>query len=109
MILKLLCGKRRRRSLFTSRVCVRMGQKVPKPRTLEQVQEHGEDWIEWGGAIVATVPLLPPEGRSLRVQITLDERLLSKIDAVCKNRSAFLSDAARRLLDERSAVKHRTP
>jgi predicted RNase H-like HicB family nuclease len=85
------------------------GQKVPKPRTLEQVQAEGEDWIEWEGAIVATVPLLPPEGRSLRVQITIDERLLSKIDAVSKNRSAFLSDAARRLLDERSAVKHRTP
>ncbi len=85
------------------------GHKVRKPRTLEQVQADGEDWIEWEGAIVATVPLLPPEGRSLRVQITIDERLLSKIDAVSKNRSAFLSDAAKRLLDERSAVKHRTP
>jgi predicted RNase H-like HicB family nuclease len=74
-------------------------QKVPKPRTLEQVQTDGEDWIEWEGAIVATVPLLPPEGRSLRVQITMDERLLSKIDAVTKNRSAFLSEAARRLLE----------
>jgi hypothetical protein len=28
----------------------------------------------------------------------MDERLLSKIDAVSKNRSAFLSEAARRLL-----------
>ncbi len=78
------------------------GQKVPKPRTLEQVREDGEDWIEWNGAIVTTVPLLPPEGRSLRVQITMDERLLSKIDAVSKNRSAFLSEAARRLLEARS-------
>jgi predicted RNase H-like HicB family nuclease len=77
-------------------------QKVPKPRTLEQVREDGEDWIEWNGAIMATVPLLPPEGRSLRVQITMDERLLSKIDAVSKNRSAFLSEAARRLLEGRS-------
>ena len=73
-------------------------QKLPKPKTLEQVRADGEDWIEWEGAIVATVPLLPPEGRSLRVQITMDERLLSKIDAVSKNRSAFLSEAARRLL-----------
>ena len=74
-------------------------QKVPKPRTLEQVREDGEDWVDWNGAIIATVPLLPPEGRSLRVQITMDERLLSKIDAVSKNRSAFLSEAARRLLE----------
>jgi predicted RNase H-like HicB family nuclease len=84
------------------------GQKVRKPRTLEQVQEDGEDWIEWEGAIVTMVPLLPPEGRSLRVQITIDERLLSKIDAVSKNRSAFLSDAAKLLLGEKSPVKHRT-
>jgi predicted RNase H-like HicB family nuclease len=81
------------------------GQKLPKPRTLEHIRKDGEDWIEWKGAIVATAPLLPPEGRSLRVQITMDERLLSKIDAVTSNRSAFLSEAARRLLDERSSVK----
>ena len=77
-------------------------RKVPKPRTLEQVREDGEDWIEWNGAIIAMVPLLPPQGRSLRLQITMDERLVSKIDAVTKNRSAFLSDAARRLLGARS-------
>jgi hypothetical protein len=29
----------------------------------------------------------------------MDERLLSKIDAVTKNRSAFLSEAAGRLLE----------
>ncbi len=78
------------------------GQKIPKPRTLEQVRQDSEDWIEWNGAIVATVPLLPPEGQSLRVQITMDQRLLSRIDAVSKNRSAFLSEAARRLLEARS-------
>ena len=85
------------------------GQKVRKPRTLEQIQADGEDWIEWEGAIIAMVPLLPPEGRSLRVQITIDGRLLSRIDAVSRNRSAFLADAAKRLLDEKSPVKHRTP
>jgi predicted RNase H-like HicB family nuclease len=74
------------------------GQKVPKPRTIEQIRADREDWIEWEDAIVATVPLLPPEGRRLRVQITMDERLLSKIDAVSKNRSAFVSEAARRML-----------
>jgi len=85
------------------------GQKVPRPRTLEQIRQAREDWIEWEGAIVATVPLLPPGGRSLRVQITMDERLLSKIDAVTRNRSAFLSEAARRLLGEESAVKDQNP
>jgi predicted RNase H-like HicB family nuclease len=74
------------------------GQKAPKPRTLEQIRADREDWIEWENAIVTTVPLLPPEGRRLRVQITMDERLLSRIDAVSKNRSAFVSEAARRML-----------
>jgi len=77
-------------------------QRVPKPRTLEQIRQDNDDWIEWSDAIIATVPLLPPGGRSLRVQITMDERLLLKIDAVTKNRSAFLSEAARRLLVARS-------
>jgi predicted RNase H-like HicB family nuclease len=77
-------------------------QKVPKPRSLEEIRRGRDDWIDWEDAVVATVPLLPAGGHSLRVQITMDERLLSKIDAVTKNRSAFLAEAARRLLDEPS-------
>jgi predicted RNase H-like HicB family nuclease len=72
---------------------------VPKPRSLEAVKAADEDWIDWEDAVVATVPLLPPPGRTQRVQITMDERLLSRIDAVSKNRSAFLSEAARRELE----------
>ncbi len=75
------------------------GEKVPRPRSLEQIRRAGDDWIQWADAVVATVPLLPAGGRSLRVQITMDERLLSRIDAVTKNRSAFLAEAARRLLE----------
>jgi predicted RNase H-like HicB family nuclease len=75
-------------------------QKVPGPRSLDQIRHDHEDWIEWEGAIVSTVPLLPAGNRSQRVQITMDERLLSRIDAVTKNRSAFLAEAARRLLEE---------
>jgi len=83
--------------------------KLPRPRTLDRIRGGAEDWIEWNGAIVATVPLLPPKGRSLRVQITMDERLLSRIDAVSGNRSAFLSAAANSLLDGRTAEKPHNP
>lgn len=73
------------------------GEKIPKPRDLNAIRKE-EDWIEWKHAVVATVPLLPPPGRSQRVQVTMDERLLAQIDAVSKNRSAFLADAAQQFL-----------
>jgi predicted RNase H-like HicB family nuclease len=77
------------------------GHKIPKPRTVEAIYEAKEDWVEMDHAIIATVSLLPPQGKSLRVQVTIDERLLARIDAVAKNRSAFLSQAAMQVLETR--------
>jgi predicted RNase H-like HicB family nuclease len=74
------------------------GEDVPAPRALEDIRAAADDWYSVEGAIVAMVPLLPPPGRAVRVNITLEERLLAEIDAVTKNRSAFLADAARRAL-----------
>jgi predicted RNase H-like HicB family nuclease len=76
------------------------GDKIPKPRTVEAIRESKQDWVDFTDAIVATVSLLPPEGKSLRVQVTMDERLLARIDAVTKNRGAFLSRAALQALKE---------
>jgi len=76
------------------------GDKIPKPRTAEAIREARQDWVDMKDAIVATVSLLPPQGKALRVQITMDERLLARIDAVTKNRSAFLSQAALRVLEK---------
>lgn len=73
-------------------------EEVPAPRTLEEIRAAGEDWIEWEGATVAIIPLLPPTGRSVRINITMDEQLLAQIDAVTSNRSAFLANAARQVL-----------
>ena len=72
---------------------------VPEPRSLEQIKAAGEDWIDWDGAVAALVPLLPPAGRAVRINVTMDERLLAQINAVTGNRSAFLADAARWLLE----------
>lgn len=77
------------------------GTRIPKPRTVEAIREARQDWVDLKDAIIATVSLLPPQGKVLRVQVTMDERLLARIDAVTKNRSAFLSQAALSILEKR--------
>ncbi len=74
------------------------GEAVPPPRDLEAIRAANDDWIEWEGATAVLVPLLPPEGRTVRVNVTLDAQLLARIDAVSRNRSGFLAEAAERLL-----------
>lgn len=76
------------------------GTRIPKPRTVEAIREARQDWVDLKDAIIATVSLLPPQGKVLRVQVTMDERLLARIDAVTKNRSAFLSQAALSVLEK---------
>jgi predicted RNase H-like HicB family nuclease len=75
-------------------------QKIPKPRSLEAIRQAKHDWLDLDDAIVATVPLLPASGKAVRVQVTIDERLLARIDAVTKNRSAFLAQAATEVLEK---------
>ena len=43
-------------------------------------------------------------GKSIRVNVTLDEGLLAAIDKVAKNRSGFLADAARAALRGRGSL-----
>lgn len=78
------------------------GERLPARRSVEQIQaahQRGEeDWIEWDSAMVALIPLLPPAGRSVRVNVTIDQRLLAEIDAISRNRSAFIAEAAREKL-----------
>lgn len=74
------------------------GVPIPQPRTLEAIRAAGEDWIEWEGAMVALVPLLPPPEIYQRVNVKLSKRLLAEIDAVSRNRSSFLEQAARESL-----------
>lgn len=78
------------------------GTPIPEPRTLEAIQAAADDWIEWDGAIVALVPLLPPPEIYQRVSLKLPKRLLAEIDAVSRDRSSFLEQAVRESL-------HRTP
>lgn len=84
----------------------RDGESIPAPRQLEAIRAE-DDWIEWRNAFVASVPLLPPPARAVRINVTIDEHLLGRIDRVSTNRSAFLAEAARRALaaDRAKSVK----
>ena len=80
------------------------GDPVPEPRTLERIKAEWEDWPEWEARykfLVVPVSLLPVGEKSVRVNVMLPEGVLHRIDAVSKNRSAFLTNAAERLLDEK--------
>ncbi|MBM3732316.1 MAG: HicB family protein [Acidimicrobiia bacterium] len=67
---------------------------IPKPRDLEEIQAAGEDWIDWKGATVTTIPLVRVAGKAVRINVTLDEGLVKEIDAASDNRSGFLAEAA---------------
>ena len=78
------------------------GEVVPGPSLIEAVLESGAAV----GAAVYLVRLLPEKGRSVRVNVTLDEHLLEAIDLAAvemgTSRSGFLADAARGVLERRS-------
>jgi predicted RNase H-like HicB family nuclease len=74
-------------------------ESVPKPRTLEQIRDAREDWIEWNGAVAAYVLLLPPKTKTERINFTIEKELADLIDHAAKDegltRSAWLAEAAR--------------
>ena len=82
------------------------GYPIPKPRTLERIKAEWEDWAEWEKKykfLVVPISVLPVSEKSVRVNVMLPEGLLRHIDAVSKNRSAFLANAAERLLNDKLA------
>ncbi len=70
------------------------GAPIPDPTPLDSILESSAA----EGAAVFYVRLTAPKGRSIRVNITLDENLLSEIDAAAReqgtSRSGFLAAAA---------------
>ena len=76
---------------------------LPEPRSLAELRKDAEFRRDAKGAMVTLVPYLPPS-RATRINITLDEGLLSRIDnaanALGETRSGFLASAARKRLAE---------
>ena len=72
------------------------GAPLPEPRTAEQLRAAEPEWMD--GATLALVGVEIP-GKALRVNISLDEGLLARIDKAAasagQTRSGFLASAAR--------------
>lgn len=64
------------------------GDDIPEPSADTQV----DDDIDVMGLYLARAQL---PGKSVRLNITMDEGLIERIDRVARNRSAFLAEAAR--------------
>lgn len=81
------------------------GDHIPAPSSLEEARAMVEADAQPGDGPVVALLLAPVEmpGRALRLNVTLDENLVQRIDAVTSNRSAFLADAARAELRRRAA------
>ena len=79
------------------------GDDIPPPRSLEEIKKNWGDWKEWekdGNFLITKIALLPTKTKVARFNITMDEDLVEEIDSVTKNRSAFLAEAARKVLKE---------
>lgn len=77
------------------------GEKIPEPRTLEEIKATWPDWQEWENDykfLIGYVAAIP-DHYTRKYTISMDSDLMDRIDAVTKNRSAFLAEAARRTLD----------
>jgi predicted RNase H-like HicB family nuclease len=74
-------------------VCAQHGDEVADPSALEDIG-HDPEVDEVARILVRA----ERPGRSVRVQITLDEGLVAAIDRVAPNRSGFLAEAAREAL-----------
>ena len=75
---------------------------LPPPRTLEQIKAEWEEWKEWERNYkfyITKIALLPLKPVTKKFNISLDERLVRRIDRVTNNRSAFIAEAIERLLN----------
>lgn len=74
------------------------GETLPVPRGLAEIRRDPHMAEVIAGAVIVAAPLTPP-GKAVRLDITLDERLLAAVDDAAKargmTRSGFLADAAR--------------
>lgn len=77
-------------------VSARYGEEVAEPTPLDQLKSDPD--IEEAARILVRAER---PGKSVRLNITLDEALVAAIDRVAKNRSGFLAEAARHELAAR--------
>ena len=73
--------------------------KIPEPRSLAQIKKNWSDWKKWKKSEYTTALIaLVPRHETRKYTISMDSSLMARIDAVTKNRSAFLARAAEEIL-----------
>jgi predicted RNase H-like HicB family nuclease len=92
---------------FHVRGMVKDGDELPVPRSLEQLKKDRIFRQDAKEAMIVMVPIDLP-GKSLRVNISMDENLIGAIDRAARStgqtRSSYLAEAARaKLLKDRAA------
>lgn len=75
------------------------GADVPEPSALDAVMADPETV----GAVAVLIDAPEPASKLLRVNITMEDRLIQQIDQVSRNRSRFLAEAAREKLARSAA------
>ncbi|HEV2161488.1 MAG TPA: type II toxin-antitoxin system HicB family antitoxin [Stellaceae bacterium] len=75
------------------------GMEIPEPSALDRI-EHDPEVREAARMLVRAVV---PSERMLRVNVTLPEDLVQRIDERTNNRSRFLAEAAEKLLGRKRA------
>jgi predicted RNase H-like HicB family nuclease len=72
---------------------------IPEPSSMDKIKKHWEDWAEWKNSEHTTALIaLVPSHETKKYTISMDSSLMARIDAVTKNRSAFLASAAAEFL-----------
>jgi len=74
---------------------------MPEPKTLEEIKSDWSDWAEWErnyNFYIGKVAFYPLKTKTRKFNISVDEKLVQRIDRITKNRSAFIVEAIERLL-----------
>jgi len=73
--------------------------KIPEPSSLEKIKKNWKDWADWKNSeYITTLIAHVPSHETRKYTISMDSSLMARIDAVTKNRSAFLARAAETIL-----------
>ncbi|HEX4113906.1 MAG TPA: type II toxin-antitoxin system HicB family antitoxin [Stellaceae bacterium] len=80
------------------------GEKLPEPSNLDRLSR--DPAVKEVARILVRAEL--PSTKALRLNVTLPEDLVLRIDAFADNRSRFLAEAAERALPERHRARRKT-
>jgi len=74
---------------------------LPAARSLKQIKKEWKEWKEWqsdADFTVTYIDLLSVQKKRRRINITIDENILSRIDKRTRNRSDFIAKAVESVL-----------